>query len=132
MRISEAISESTPLAVPFAMGAVLNIEYRPASTTLAAMEDMAETAREAEESEAEGKGSTPDEVAQMKARIANIKNRLIGTIKDTVVSWDLTEDDGETIVPIDDVSLSRVPMNIFIEITKEIRRHQSAGDSGKA
>lgn len=132
MRISEAVSESTPLAVPFAGGHVLNIEYRPASTTIAEMENMIETAREANLAENDESDKTSDDIAQMKSRIENIKARLVDTIKGTVVTWDLTEDDGETLVPITDEGLRNIPMNIFVEITNAIRRHQSAGASGKA
>lgn len=131
MRISEAISESTPLAVPFAGGAVLNIEYRPASTTLAQMEDMITLAQEAETDEVDESPKTPDATAQIKRRLDGIKSRLIDTVKEMVVSWDLTEDDGVTIIPLTDEALRNVPMNIFVEITREVRRHQSAGDAGK-
>jgi hypothetical protein len=131
MRISEAISESTPLAVSFAGGAVLNIEYRPAATTLAQMEDMINLVEEAEADTTDESSKTPDAAAIMKARIEGIKTRLIDTVKEMVVSWDLTEEDGETVISLTDDGLRNVPMNVFVEITKSVQRHQSAGAAGK-
>lgn len=134
MRLSEAISPSTPLAVPFAKGAVLNIEYRPPSVTLAQMESMlteAEEAQAAQDAEKDAAKKDKTELEKARERVRAIRERLAGQILDMVESWDLTENDGETPVPITTEGLENVPLNVFAEIVKAVRKHQSAGDSGK-
>jgi hypothetical protein len=144
MRISEAISPSTPLAVPFADGVVLNIEYRPTRVTLAQMEDMLSEAEEAEKAQAaekaareaaEAEGAEPkaskSELEIARKRVEMVRERLVKQVLEMVVSWDLTEDDGETVISLDEAGVRFVPLNAFAEIVKAVRRHQSAGDSGK-
>lgn len=135
MRISDAISPSTPLAIPFAGDAVLNIEYRNSSVTLAQMEKMLADAEEAVEStneqEANKGTSDKDQIAQMRQRVEKAKKNLIGQITDMVTLWDLTEDDGETVIPLTEDRLKDVPTNVFTAIIKAVRRDQQADGEGK-
>jgi hypothetical protein len=134
MRISEAISESTPIAVPFAAGAVLNIEYRPSSVTLAQMEDMvfqAEKAAEEQAQEASAQdNSDTAQLRRLRERLAATKQTLADNILTIVTKWDLEEEDGTT-VPLTIEGLANVPNNVFREIIRAVRQHQSAGDEGK-
>ena len=144
MRISEAISPSTPLAVPFAGGAVLNIEYRPTRVTLAQMEDMLTEAEEAEKAQAaekeaadaasasgDEKKEKASELVIARRRVAMVRERLIKQVLEMLVAWDLTDDDGENVIPLTEEGVRIVPLNVFAEIVKAVRRHQSAGESGK-
>jgi leucyl aminopeptidase (aminopeptidase T) len=135
MRISDAISPSTRLAIPFAGDAVLNIEYRNSSVTLAQMEKMladAEEAMEATKEEEESKDSGDRaQIARMRERVASARKNLIGQIVGTVVSWDLTQDDNETVIPLTEEALVHVPTNVFTAIIKAVRRDQQADGEGK-
>lgn len=133
MRISEAISPSTPLAVQFA-NSVLNIEYRPASVTLAQMEEMvAQAEKAADEQREESKAADKSDEAQLqrlRQRLAQTKQALADNILSIVVTWDLTDDDN-VVIPLTMGGLSLVPTNVFREIIKAVRKDQEAGDEGK-
>lgn len=107
MRLGQALSPTVWLPVTFAGGAVLNIEYKPSSASIEEMERL--------------RAQGDDDSAQV--------NRVIQFIQEIVVDWDLTEDDGETKVPLTVEALRKVPTNIFTEIVKAVRKHQSAGEA---
>lgn len=128
MRIDEALAESTPLEVKFSNGNVLYVEYRPPSFTLEEMEAAAEDKEN--------------------------PHRLVKQIRDLIVTWDLTERlivDGEPVIgedgrpvevpislaplpkdadPKQDPLFTKVPFNIYAQIIKAIKEHQSP--SGEA
>jgi hypothetical protein len=126
MKISEAVSPAAPVAVQFARG-VLNVEYRPSSMTFAEMEEMLAAAEEAKKA-VEDSG---DEAAALRPRLDSLHRRFIENAVETIVTWDLTDEE-ENVIPLTEEALRNVPMNIFTEIQKAIRAHQSAGDSGKS
>lgn len=135
MRISDAISPSTPLAIAFAGDAVLNIEYRNSSITLAEMEKMLVDAEEAidsanaqEEAKASGDRAA---LTRLKGRVEQAKKNLVGQILEVVTTWDLTQDDNETVIPLTDEALKNVPTNVFTAIIRAIRRDQQADGEGK-
>lgn len=105
MRLSEALSPSVWVPVHFAKGAVLNVKYRPARVTLAEIEAMRN-------------GSEKDQTSS-----------ILRQIMDIVEDWDLTQDDGETKVGIDEESLKHIPTNIFREIITSVVRHQNQGEA---
>ncbi len=105
MKLSEALSPTTWIPVHFAAGAVLNVEYRPASATIEEMEKL--------------RADTEEEQTK----------RVIANIQSIVVDWDLTHDDGETKVGLDEQSLRRIPTNVFMEIIRAVGRHQSSGEA---
>ena len=106
--------------------------------TLAQMEDMLEQAKRAQEeptASGDQNSDTTSEPAQMaviEARLKTAKEQLIGSVLQMVTKWDLTEDDGETPILLEEEALMQVPTNVFTAIIKAVNRHQSAGDSGKA
>ena len=124
------------MAVPFANGAVLNIEYRPASVTLAQMEEMVHQAEEAanaqREETAARKGQITDQerLKRLRDRIGNAKKQIADNILDVVTLWDLSDESGETI-PLTMDGLAAVPTNVFTEIVKAIRNHQAGDDDAK-
>ena len=138
MLISEAVSTSVPLAVPFAGGAVLNIEYRPSSVSLAQMEEMvaqAEEAANAQREEAEQRKAPitdAERLKRLRERLNNAKKQLADNILGVVTMWDLraTEEDTEP-VPLTIEGLTIVPTNVFTEIIKAIRAHQAGDDDAK-
>lgn len=105
MKLSEALSPSVWIAVHFSGGAVLNVKYRPLRLTLEEIERL----REAEQA---------DQTEAMLSQILNI-----------VEDWDLTEDDGETKVPLTREALVKIPTNIFTAIVTAAARHQNAGEA---
>lgn len=105
MRLSEALSPATWISVPFSGGHSLNVKYRPSSATIAEMQSMV--------------GESPED--QM--------TRVIHQIQELVEDWDLTQDDNETKVPLDEESLRHVPVNIFREIIKAVAKHQNSGEA---
>lgn len=123
MRISEALGGRLPLAVQFPSGAVLNIEYHPASYTVAELEALQKSERD--------------------------PMRIIEAIRRIVVSWDLTDDEGR-LVPVDppfagvakatdpesgEVTVSQpmedplrhIPTPVFTQIIKAVNEDQTAG-----
>jgi uncharacterized protein YqgV (UPF0045/DUF77 family) len=104
MRLSEALSPSTWLEVPFAGGGVLKVKYRPSHATIAELQSMMN-------------GTEEEQVT-----------RVIQQIIDIVEDWDLTEEDNETKVAIEFERLRHIPTNIFREVLVAVRKHQSAGE----
>lgn len=136
MLISEAVSPSVPLAVPFAGDVVLNIEYRPSSVSLAQMEEMVAQAEEAanaqREETASRKGQITDaeRLKRLRERLENAKKQLADNILGVVTSWDLLDNDRNP-VPLTLEGLTIVPTNVFTEIIKAIRAHQAGDDDAK-
>lgn len=134
MLITEAISPSTPLAIPFANGAVLNIEYRPSSVTLAQMEQMVAQAEEVANSQKEEKAavdkSDSARLSRLRERLETAKKQLADNILDVVTAWDLMDTEKQTI-PLTMEGLTIVPSNVFTEIIKAIRAHQAGDDDAK-
>lgn len=116
MRISEALSKARDIQVEFE-SATLNVTYRPISYTYAEMEAMSAA-------------SAPlDENASKEEQSARLR-RVIDITKKVVVAWDLEDEEGITIDPQNEDALRQVPMNVFGEIMKTIRRDQAV--SGEA
>lgn len=105
MRLSEALSASKWIVVPFAGGATLRVKYRPSNTTIADLQSMLV-------------GTEEEQVVS-----------VINQIKSVVEDWDLTEDDGETKVSLDFERLRHIPINIFREVLGAIKNDQSAGEA---
>jgi hypothetical protein len=105
MRLSEALSPATWINIPFAGGHSLNVKYRPSSATIAEMQSML--------------GGTPED--QM--------TRVVKQIQELVEDWDLTQDDNETKVSLDEESLRHVPINIFRGIITAVAKHQNSGEA---
>jgi hypothetical protein len=125
MRISEALSGESPLAVHFPGGAVLNIVYRPAAYTVAELEEI-----QAEK---------------------NNVGRILDAIRRIVKSWDLTDDAGNavplekprmaTLVVTDmesgevtrsdppDDPLRHIPTPIYKEILRAVNDDQDPGEA---
>lgn len=112
MRISDAVSPVRPLAVPFDKGEVLNIEYRPMSYTPEQLDQM-----------------QADAQSTVKKDQGRAVAGMVESMLKMLVSWDLTEDDGATPVPIERDALQKVPLNIFTEITMAVARDQQAGEA---
>jgi hypothetical protein len=108
MRLSQALSPAVWIPVHFAAGAVLNVKYRPSSVTLEEIERMRETGKDAD------------------------INSVVTQIQQIVEDWDLTQDDGETKVGLDEESLRKIPTNIFREIITAAARHQNQGEAGSS
>lgn len=125
MRISDALKGETPLDVHFPSGSVLRITYRPASYTVAELEEIQ---RE--------KGNA---------------GRIIEAIRRIVLSWDLVDDNGQP-VPLErptaamvtvvdgesgavalsdppDDPLRHVPTPIFLEIIRAVNEDQEPGEA---
>lgn len=96
------MGERLPLAVHFPTGGVLNIVYAPSSYTVAELEELQAAERDV--------------------------SRVVKSIQDLVLEWDLTDDDG-TPIPLDSESLRNVPTNIFMHIIKAVNEDQDAGES---
>lgn len=139
MLISEAVSPSVPVAVPFEGGAVLNIEYRPSSVTLAQMEEMVAQAEEAANAQREeaaqktSKMTDQERLARLRQRLNDAKKQLADNILSIVVSWDLEHivDNERAVVPLTMEGLVNVPTNVFTEIIKAVRQHQAGDDDAK-
>jgi len=139
MLISEAVSPSVPVAVPFEGGAVLNIEYRPASVTLAQMELMVSQAEEAADAQREesaqrnGQMTDGERLKRMRERLGNAKQQLADNILGVVTKWDLEQlvENERVVVPLTMDGLVTVPTNVFTEIIKAIRAHQAGDDDAK-
>lgn len=128
MRISEALGGRIPLAVQFPSGAVLNIEYAPASYTVAELEEIQKAERD--------------------------PKRIIEAIRRVVLSWDLMDDDGNLVpltppkreptmsqgddgiwveVPGTDLDvaaddpLRHIPTPVYTAILRSVNEDQSAG-----
>lgn len=125
MRISDALKGETPLEVHFPSGSVLNITYRPASYTVAELEEIQGE-----------KGNA---------------GRIIEAIRRIVISWDLVDDEGRP-VPLDrptdamltvidgesgtvarsdppDDQLRHIPTPIFREILRAVNEDQEPGEA---
>lgn len=111
MRISDATSPARDVEVQFE-GGILNVSYRPISYTFEEMEKISDDATELANSK-----DTPE---QRKVRL----NKILDTISNIVVSWDLENDDGIIINPQDRESLRQIPLNIFSEIIKAVNADQ--------
>ena len=139
MLISEAMSPSVPVAVPFEGGAVLNIEYRPSSVTLAQMEEMVAQAEEAANAQREeaahktAKLTDAERLTRLRKRLEDAKKQLADNILSIVVSWDLEHlvDNERAVVPLTMEGLVNVPTNVFTEIIKAVRQHQAGDDDAK-
>lgn len=138
MRISDAVSDSSPLDVHFPRGAVLHVEYQPSSYSIIELENLQRNA-------------TKD------------PRRMLHAIRRLVLSWDLTDDDGVPIplaepfveggggglvprsefvrkfreengqdAPLPDSvpedQLASVPTNIFAAIIKAVNADQDPGE----
>lgn len=108
MRISKGLGRPSPLDVYFDDDdpeAILKITYRPSSFTVAELDEIRSTAEK------------------------NPK-RLIESILNIVIEWDLTDDDGETPVPLTlDGIYGVVPSSILTGIIKAVNEDQTP--SGK-
>lgn len=103
MRISEALGERLPLAVQFpSSGSVLNVVYTPAAYTVAELEELQKAERDT--------------------------SRIIKSVQDVVLEWDLTDDDGQP-VPLTTEALRHVPTSIFMQIIRAVNEDQSVGES---
>lgn len=125
MRISDVAREERPLAIDFGGGAMLNIVYRNSKMSF---NDMARlVTRAALAAKAKDAGDVQDIAARVEASADSVITPLV----EALVSWDLTEDDGETLIPITEAGLRSVPSSILVEITKAMQEDQRAA-GGKA
>ena len=125
MRISDVAREERPLAIDFGGGATLNIVYRNSKMSF---NDMARlVTRAALAAKAKDAGDVQDIAARVEASADSVITPLV----EALVSWDLTEDDGETLIPITEAGLRSVPSSILVEITKAMQEDQRAA-GGKA
>lgn len=125
MRISDVAREERPLAIDFGGGATLNIVYRNSRMSF---NDMARlVTRAALAAKAKDAGDVQDIAARVEASADSVITPLV----EALVSWDLTEDDGETLIPITEAGLRSVPSSILVEITKAMQEDQRAA-GGKA
>lgn len=109
MRLSAAVSKANTIEVEFDNEETLKVEYRPASYTPAQLSKM----RAESEAAAEN-----DEDAAL--------SRMVDTMLQLLVSWDLTEDDG-TEIPLTREALQHVPLNLFNEVISAVGEDQQAG-----
>lgn len=119
MRLSQAVAPARKLSVPFDQGESLNVEYRPASYTVA-------------------------ELDALQADAANTA-RIVDSMLRTLISWDLEydpEDDGaptdedgkplEGVIPLSTEALTQhVPTSVFVVIMQAMQADQSASAEGK-
>lgn len=105
MRLSDALAESRWIDIPFAGDNILRVKYRPSRATIADMQ-------------ASLNGPLEQQMAQ-----------IIHQILDITEDWDLTQDDGETKVPLEFEALRHIPSNIFRTILIGIKEDQSSGEA---
>lgn len=108
MRLSDAVSPARPITVPF-VGDVLNVEYRPMSYTPEQLDKMQADAAKAKDP---------------KAAVAGMVDQMLKLL----VSWDLTQDDGSTPIPITAEGLRGVPLNVYTEVMRAVARDQTSGE----
>lgn len=120
MRLSAAVANARPIQVPFADGEILNVVYRPSNATPADLDALAEQAENAEAEQAKGKINR------------EVIRRNVESMADLLVSWDLTEDDEVTPIPITVEGLSKVPMHVFNSIMKAVQKDQTVDPEADA
>lgn len=104
MRLSQAVSPAEKIIVPFANDAKLEVMYRPASYTPNELDRMQEEARE--------KGKTK---RGMKSLVTSMRNMI--------VSWDLTDDN--------DVPISLEAPAVLLDEDGSTRYEPKVDDDGK-
>jgi hypothetical protein len=108
MRLSEALSPSVWIEVPFAEGAVLRVKYRPSKATLADMQELS------------SKTGT-DQVGS-----------IVNTFLEMIEEWDMFEDDNETVVPLEYDRLMNIPASIFRRVLEVVTERQSSGEAASS
>jgi hypothetical protein len=135
MRISEALSPAVPLEVVFPGGGVLNIVYRPAGTSIAATKRRMETILASAKGRPDKRKPSADDiigrVEEMQDQIAVAETSLDETFLPLIVSWDLTEEDGETVVPLTLERVSELDSALISHVMQAIKNHQAEAGAGK-
>lgn len=108
MRISGALAQARSLKVPFE-GEELNISYRPSSYSVEELEKLVS------DEESGAKKIEP--------------SRIIDIIQQMVITWDLTEDNGEPIHLSDRQRLKQLPTSIYTVILQTVKADQSVGEA---
>jgi prefoldin subunit 5 len=129
MRLSDVVRESKPLAIDFGGGAVLNVEYRVAGMSLnkiSAMIDSAVEATKASNENLDENASEVDKIEATKKRLSTVQSTLIGQLLETLVSWDLTENDGETVIPLTADAFLDIDVEILKKVQTSIAEDQKA------
>jgi prefoldin subunit 5 len=129
MRLSDVVRESKPLAIDFGGGAVLNVEYRVAGMSLnriSAMIDAAVDATKASKEKLDDNASDVDKIEETKKRLDTVQSTLIGQLLETLVSWDLTENDGETVIPLTAEAFLDIDVEILKKVQTSIAEDQKA------
>jgi hypothetical protein len=129
MRLSDVVRESKPLAIDFGGGAVLNVEYRVAGMSLnriSAMIDATMDATKASKEKLDDNASDVDKIEEAKKRLDTVQSTLIGQLLETLVSWDLTENDGETVIPLTAEAFLDIDVEILKKVQTSIAEDQKA------
>lgn len=104
LRLSSATSKPRELVVEFE-GGDLHCMYRPASYTVAELDELQANARDTK--------------------------RIVESMQRTLVSWDLEDEDG-TPIPLETEPLTnKVPTSVYVTIMRAMQDDQSASAEGK-
>ena len=106
MRLSDAVTSAKPLNVVFDGGAILHITYVPADFT-------------------------PRELAKMQQE--KNSEQIVDQMLRMVKSWDLTEDDGYTPIPLVRDRMLDVSTTIYLKIGEAVMAEvRPSGEAGKS
>ena len=108
MRISGALAKAKPLDVAFE-GDALHITYRPLFYTVEELEKLV-----ADEASGEKKIEP---------------SRIIDLVQQMIITWDLTEENGEPIHLTDRARLKQLPSSVFTVILQTVKADQSVGEA---